>query len=133
MKNDKQITWHIDKKTKKEEEEKEKKTNRQKHQKTKRQRPKRQFYIVTSGQFRTLAMFIYLAVHKKGVSSKSAPNRCVSCPKTISSQKVVKVRQIGTFLVLGPFCWKKSFFTLPVDWSLKMTRTSFNFTSKAKL
>ena len=42
---------HKDKKAKKQTD---KKTNRQKD---KRQRPKRQFNIVTSGQFRTLAMF----------------------------------------------------------------------------
>ena len=40
-----------DRKTKREKERKTKKT------KDKRQRPKREFYIVTSGQFRTLAMF----------------------------------------------------------------------------
>ena len=40
-------------KTKREKGEKEKKT------KDKRQRPKREFYIVTSGQFRTLAMFLF--------------------------------------------------------------------------
>ena len=38
---------------------------------------------------------------KKCVSSKSAPRHCVMCPKGVSSQKIVKMRQIGTFL-----CWK---------------------------
>ena len=33
------------------------KTKRQKDEKAKRQRTKREFYVVTSGQFRTLAMF----------------------------------------------------------------------------
>ena len=39
---------------------KDKKTKKQKEKKTKRQRPKREFNIVTSGQFRTLAMFFSL-------------------------------------------------------------------------
>ena len=44
-----------DKKTKRQK----KTTKRQKDKKTKRQRPKREFNIVTSGQFRTLAMFAF--------------------------------------------------------------------------
>ena len=36
---------------------------------------------------------------KKCVSSKSAPRHCVMCPKGVSSQKIVKMRQIGTFCV----------------------------------
>ena len=44
-----------DKKTKRQVD---KKTKGQKDKKSKRQRPKREFNIVTSGQFRTLAMFL---------------------------------------------------------------------------
>ena len=44
-----------DKKTKRQKGEK---TETQNNKKTKRQRPKREFDIVTSGQFRTLAMFL---------------------------------------------------------------------------
>ena len=40
-------------------------------------------------------------VWKKRVSSKSAPYRRLMCPRVISSQKVVKMRHIGTFL-----CWE---------------------------
>ena len=44
---------------------KDNKTKRQKGEKTKRQkdkipRPKREFNVVTSGQFRTLAMFFFM-------------------------------------------------------------------------
>ena len=49
------------KKTKREEkktQQRQKKTKGQKDEKTKRQRSKKEFDIVTSGQFRTLAMFV---------------------------------------------------------------------------
>ena len=39
-----------------------KKTKKTKRQKDKRQRPKREINIVTSGQFRTLAMFIAVRI-----------------------------------------------------------------------
>ena len=50
-------------KVKKTKRKKEKKTKRQKDRKTERQktRPKKEFNIVTSGQFRTLAMFLIMA------------------------------------------------------------------------
>ena len=48
-----------DKKTKKTR--KKKRQERQKRQKDNRPRPKREFNIVTSGQFRTLAMFCHIA------------------------------------------------------------------------
>ena len=54
-KNDKKTKWQKAKKTKKTK--KTQKTKRQKDKKTKRHRPKREFNIVKSGQFRTLAMF----------------------------------------------------------------------------
>ena len=46
---------------------KDKKTKRQKD---KRQRPKREFDIVTSGQFRTLAMFLCDQVDFKGGNAR---------------------------------------------------------------
>jgi len=51
-----------DKKTIIQKDKKDKKTNRQKD---KSQRPKREFNIVTSGQFRTLAMFIWYHNHRE--------------------------------------------------------------------
>ena len=51
--------WCLDKMTKIQ---KDKKTKRQKDKKTKRQIPNRELNIATSGQFRTLAMFIELSL-----------------------------------------------------------------------
>ena len=43
---------------------KDEKTKRQKDEKAKRQRTKREFYIVTSGQFRTIVIFyIWAQIH----------------------------------------------------------------------
>ena len=56
---------------------KEKKGEKTKRQKDKRQRPKREFNIVTSGQFRTLAMFLKCSLFKrrrpKSATYKSRP------------------------------------------------------------
>ena len=53
------MSRQIGKKTKRQKktQQRQKKTKGQKEEKTKRQRSKREFDIVTSGQFRTLAMF----------------------------------------------------------------------------
>ena len=58
---DKKTIRQKDKKTKRQKEKEKKK--RQKDKMTKRQRPKREFNIVTSGQFRTLAMFYQSIKH----------------------------------------------------------------------
>ena len=62
--------------TKRQKDEKQK-DNETKRKKTKRQRPKREFNIVTSGQFRTLAMFLKCSLFKrrrpKSATYKSRP------------------------------------------------------------